>query len=92
MGILPVCMCVYMCVQCPWRPEENIGSSGTRVTDSDNVWVMGIKPRAFGKKFWASNSEESWNGCLFAHSPQRNVSRFMNLLFSYVVHGGQITT
>lgn len=34
MCVLPTCMSMqHMCVLCPQRPEEGVGSSGTGVTD-----------------------------------------------------------
>lgn len=31
LSVLPVCLCTS-CVQCPWKPEMDVGSSVTRVT------------------------------------------------------------
>lgn len=61
----------------------------------DNMWVLGIELRASGRKSGIIRMKKSeWFVCsLLVHSPQRTISsRFMNLLFSYVVHWGRITT
>lgn len=35
MGILLTCMSVHrVCMQCPWKPEKDVGSPGTGVTDN----------------------------------------------------------
>lgn len=33
--------CLYVCVQCLQRPEEDIGSSGARVTSDSKLLIMG---------------------------------------------------
>ena len=42
----------YVCVWCPWRPEECVRSLRTEVKDGwelPAMWVLGIKSRFFGK-------------------------------------------
>lgn len=91
---LYVCLCT-MCVQCPRRPEEHQILLELEFQIDDNMRVPGIKPRASGRKSGIIRMKKlEWFVCsLLAHSPQRTISsRFMNLLFSYVVHWGRITT
>lgn len=56
MSILPACMSVPVCVQCPRRPEEDIRSSGTSYRWlGTTTWLFG---RTTGKKIWNNNSEK----------------------------------
>lgn len=57
MGILSTCMPVHhMSMWCLWRPEEAIGSHGTRVTvDRPSLWVLGIEPKSSGRVASALN-------------------------------------
>lgn len=48
MDVLPVYMCVHICMSSAlWRPEEDIKSPGTRVTDNfeqpDRGWEIECK-------------------------------------------------
>lgn len=96
MCILPGCMSVHHV--CPMSKEARRRHQillELELQIDDNMSVLGIEPRALGRKSGLTRMKTlEWFVCsLLAHSPQRTISsRFMNLLFSYVVHWGQITT
>lgn len=95
MCILLVCMPVHYV--CPMSKESRRHQIllELELQIDDNMWVLGIEPRASGRKSGLIRMETlEWFVCgLLAHSPQRTISsRFMNLLFSYVVNWGRITT
>lgn len=47
-GILPACISMHHIVQCPRKPGEDLGSPGTRVTDSSELpcgcWEFNLGP------------------------------------------------
>lgn len=49
LGAWHLCFCTVR-LQCLWRPGEGVSSSGTRVTSSSEPpWMLGFKPRSFGR-------------------------------------------
>jgi len=47
-GVLTACMAINTPAQCPQRPEESIGSHGTRVVNCESLCGLGTEPRSSG--------------------------------------------